>query len=89
MQKGDKIHVDCTYDNDTGMTVPMGESSNQEMCFAISYRFPKLPETALGAVPKVTACSVNGFRKHVGPTVDSARRDGRARHHRAGREDQD
>ncbi|MGZ7022996.1 MAG: monooxygenase [Ilumatobacteraceae bacterium] len=50
MQMGDKIHVDCTYDNDTGAVVPMGESSNQEMCFAISYRFPKLPPSQFGAL---------------------------------------
>jgi len=50
MQKGDQIHVDCTYDNETGATVPMGESSNQEMCFAISYRYPKLPLGTFGAL---------------------------------------
>jgi hypothetical protein len=50
MQMGDKIHVDCTYNNDTGVTVPMGESSNQEMCFAISYRYPKLPLSIYGAL---------------------------------------
>jgi hypothetical protein len=50
MHTGDKIHVDCTYDNETGAPVPMGESSNQEMCFAISYRFPKLPASQFGAL---------------------------------------
>jgi hypothetical protein len=33
-----RIH--CTYDNPTGQTVPFGDSSNQEMCFGTTYRYP-------------------------------------------------
>ncbi|HLU68281.1 MAG TPA: hypothetical protein VKZ63_18485 [Kofleriaceae bacterium] len=39
---GDTITVTCTYDNPTGMDVGWGDSSNQEMCFAGFYRYPKV-----------------------------------------------
>src|SRR5262249_19135122 len=39
---GDQIQVDCIYINDTGAPVPFGDSTTEEMCFAISYRYPKL-----------------------------------------------
>jgi hypothetical protein len=42
MSQGDRINVECTYDNDTGGTVGFGDSSLKEMCFAISYRYPAL-----------------------------------------------
>lgn len=38
---GDNVRVTCTFVNDTGAAVPFGDSSNQEMCFAGSYRYPK------------------------------------------------
>ncbi len=48
MQSGDRIGIACTYDNTTGGPVAFGESSNQEMCFAISYLYPATG-TTLGA----------------------------------------
>jgi hypothetical protein len=42
MSQGDQITVACTYDNNTGAAVMSGTSTTQEMCFAISYRYPKL-----------------------------------------------
>lgn len=38
---GDEVRVTCTFVNDTGEAVPFGDSSNEEMCFAGSYRYPK------------------------------------------------
>lgn len=37
---GDSIGVTCTYDNETGKPVHFGQSSLDEMCFAISYVYP-------------------------------------------------
>jgi hypothetical protein len=37
---GDKLETTCTYRNTTGMPVPYGESSNDEMCFTGIYRYP-------------------------------------------------
>jgi hypothetical protein len=48
MAAGDQIGVTCTYDNETGMPVQFGQSSYNEMCFAISYLYPPLPTTTLG-----------------------------------------
>ena len=42
MANGDRIEVTCTYDNDTGGPVSFGDSTDQEMCFATTYRYPKL-----------------------------------------------
>ena len=42
LSSGDKILVECTFRNDTGAPVGFGESSDEEMCFAISYRYPLL-----------------------------------------------
>ncbi len=44
LTNGDRINVDCTYNNTTGGSVSFGDSSTQEMCFAISYRYPPLPD---------------------------------------------
>lgn len=49
LKQGDKIGIECTYNNTTGSPVRSGESSNEEMCFAISYRYPPVgPQPFLG-----------------------------------------
>lgn len=48
---GDRILVDCRYDNPTGQTVGFGDSSTDEMCFAISYRYPRLGTSFGGICP--------------------------------------
>jgi hypothetical protein len=48
MAMNDQIDVTCTYDNETGAPVHFGQSSYDEMCFAISYVYPPLPPTQLG-----------------------------------------
>jgi hypothetical protein len=40
LKAGDKIQVDCTYQNDTQRTVSFGQSSLDEMCFLGVYRYP-------------------------------------------------
>lgn len=40
VQTGDHILVTCTYLNDTGSFVTIGDGSNQEMCFSGLYRYP-------------------------------------------------
>ncbi len=40
LSPGDTITTECTWDNTTDATVGWGNSSNQEMCFSILYRFP-------------------------------------------------
>jgi len=45
MKPADTIGVTCTYDNETGKPVHFGQSSLDEMCFAISYVYPP---TAMG-----------------------------------------
>jgi hypothetical protein len=42
METGDSVEIVCTYNNDTGAAVPFGDSTDQEMCFATTYRYPKL-----------------------------------------------
>jgi len=46
----DKIAVECTYNNDTGATIRLGDSSTEEMCFAISYRYPKIGNLLPGSI---------------------------------------
>jgi hypothetical protein len=46
----DRIAVECTYNNDTGREIKLGDSSTEEMCFAISYRYPKLNNLAPGSI---------------------------------------
>ena len=48
MHKGDQIGVTCTYDNETGKPVSFGQSSFNEMCFAISYLYPPVPPSQFG-----------------------------------------
>jgi hypothetical protein len=40
MRAGDKMLVDCTYDNTTDRRVFYGSSTLDEMCFATVYRYP-------------------------------------------------
>jgi hypothetical protein len=40
MKAGDVVNVECTYNNATGTTIPFGDSSYEEMCFAGLARFP-------------------------------------------------
>jgi hypothetical protein len=40
LAKGEKLHVECTYNNTTGATVTFGESTTDEMCLASVYRYP-------------------------------------------------
>jgi len=42
MHDGDTIAIRCTYYNPDNTEIHFGESSNLEMCFAISYRFPPI-----------------------------------------------
>jgi len=44
MAKGDRIHVECTYDNFTSRPISFGDSSLDEMCFAVAYRYPPLEQ---------------------------------------------
>ncbi len=48
MSQGDKIRVTCGYNNTTGQNVGFGDSSEEEMCFAGMYRYPKAPSSAFG-----------------------------------------
>lgn len=50
MANGDRVEITCTYDNDTGGPVSFGDSTDQEMCFASTYRYPKLGGGLFGAV---------------------------------------
>ena len=50
MAQGEPITVNCTYNNTTGGTVSFGTSTTDEMCFAISYRYPKLPAKLGGSI---------------------------------------
>lgn len=40
MKRGDRIEVECSYNNTTGAPVGFGDSSDQEMCFATTFRYP-------------------------------------------------
>jgi hypothetical protein len=40
MKSGDRLEVFCTYNNTTGATVNWGDSSLEEMCFSITFRYP-------------------------------------------------
>ncbi len=42
--RGQRVNVECTYDNPTSSPVPWGDSSTEEMCFALLYRYPALNE---------------------------------------------
>jgi hypothetical protein len=55
LEAGDEIEVHCGYDNTSNSTIPFGDSSNQEMCFAGVYRYP-----AFGS-PFGIVCDSSGF----------------------------
>jgi hypothetical protein len=40
---GDRLDVTCIWNNDTGAPVSFGDSSDEEMCFAMLYRHPAVP----------------------------------------------
>lgn len=40
MNRWDTVRVYCSYNNTSGSPVPWGDSSDQEMCFATTYRYP-------------------------------------------------
>ncbi len=40
LKKGDKVKVECTYDNPTGKVVGFGHSTTDEMCFSGLVRYP-------------------------------------------------
>jgi hypothetical protein len=43
-----KYHVTCTYANYSGQTVKFGESTEDEMCFAITFAYPAPPQKTCG-----------------------------------------
>ncbi len=48
MKRGDRVSVECTYENPHDRVIGFGDSSLQEMCFAGVYRYP--PHGAFGLV---------------------------------------
>lgn len=50
LAQGERVEITCTYDNDTGGEVTFGDSTDQEMCFATTYRYPKLGSSVGGIV---------------------------------------
>lgn len=48
MSQGDQIRVTCGYNNITGETVGFGDRTEEEMCFAGMYRYPKAPASPFG-----------------------------------------
>jgi hypothetical protein len=40
MKQGDKVQIDCTFDNDGDTPITFGDSSLDEMCFAGIFRYP-------------------------------------------------
>ena len=47
MKQGDKISVECTYQNPTDQVVNFGDSTLEEMCFAGIYRYPMGPGSVI------------------------------------------
>ena len=47
MQAGDRVRIECTYDNTTDGTVGFGESSLDEMCFIGISSYPPISTRAL------------------------------------------
>jgi hypothetical protein len=45
MKQGDRIRVECTYDNTTDRMIGFGDSSLDEMCFSGVYRYPARDST--------------------------------------------
>ena len=46
---GTRVGVTCTYDNPTSSGVSFGDSTRQEMCFALLYRYPALGDGVICA----------------------------------------
>ena len=44
---GDRISVECTWQNPTSELVTFGDSSTQEMCFGVVYRYPVVGDHSL------------------------------------------
>lgn len=42
LKKGERLDVVCDYVNPRSETLGFGESSNQEMCFTFTYRYPAI-----------------------------------------------
>jgi hypothetical protein len=45
VQPDDVLTIDCGYDNPTSETVHFGESTEEEMCFAITFTIPRITAT--------------------------------------------
>ena len=43
LASGDTVDVSCRFDNTTDSTVTWGDSTLQEMCYALLYRYPAVP----------------------------------------------
>lgn len=43
---GDRINIECTFENDTDRVVSFGESTTTEMCFAVVARYPAANQNA-------------------------------------------
>ncbi len=48
LQAGDSITTECTWNNTSQASIGWGPSSNDEMCFSILYRFPKVVDVGGG-----------------------------------------
>ena len=44
LSTGDRVDVTCQYMNNTDRSIGFGDSSEQEMCFALLYRYPPVDE---------------------------------------------
>jgi hypothetical protein len=55
---GDSIRSLCTFDNETGVSVPFGQSSHQEMCFAFALTYPAgaLDNGVISLIGATNAC---------------------------------
>jgi hypothetical protein len=42
LSAGDRVSIDCSYDNPTDNLVTFGDSTKQEMCFASLWTYPPL-----------------------------------------------
>ncbi len=45
MKQGDRLEIECTWDNTLDEPVGFGDSSLDEMCFIVSYRYPPVGPT--------------------------------------------
>jgi hypothetical protein len=58
LKPGESIESTCTYQNNTGGTVPFGQSTHQEMCyqFALSYPYGALNNGVLSLIGATNTC---------------------------------